>query len=244
MKSFLLGVLLLALAGCGEKGIEYGAYSIGRDQSWFPLQIAWRAPNLNAFTNALVQEIAKKEDVPLQIINISWEQLFQLLEEKEVGGIFTSLSPNVITQAKYTFSDPFLLLGPVLIVPFDSQATSLLDLAGKIVAVNQFDESILIAQRYPSIMIELYENMPAVLEKLNGGQIDGVLMPVLEAQALVPHLYPSRLKIVTAPLSNKALRLITLKGANKALMKHFNQGLEWLLSSGKYAALRETYQLN
>lgn len=241
---FLLVLVLLGCLGCGKQGFNYGPYSIGRDLSWYPVQIDQQGPNLNAFTNALVQEIAKEEHLPLQIYNLAWGRLFESLEENEVAAIFTSLTPTVITQAKYSFSDPFLYLGPVLVVRSDLAATSLSDMENKIVSVNQFDESVLLAQRYPSIVIELYQNKALVLESLKNGDVDGVLIPILDAEALVPHLYQDQLKIVTQPLNNKALRLVTLKDANKSLLKRFNRGLDRIRSSGNYVKLRQTYQLD
>lgn len=244
MRKFFLITLFFALIGCNGNRVEYGKYSIGRDASWFPLQLDQLSPtNLTAFTNALVQEIAKTEDVPLNVLDIGWSQLFQSLSEKKVAGIFTSISPTAITQDKYTFSDPFLLLGPVLIVPSSSTATSLEDLEGKIVAVNQFDDSVLIAERYCCVVIKLYQNKAMALEQLKNGEVDGVLMPVLDAESLVSNLYPSELKIVTQPLTNKAFRLITLKGSQGPLIKHFNLGLEKLRTSSKYNSLCKIYQV-
>lgn len=245
MKYILIFFLFsLSLAGCGKKTLDYGPYSIGRDQSWYPLTLDHRVPNLNAFTNALVQDIAKSEGIPLQIVDISWGHLFQSLEDGEVGGIFTSLSPNLITSEKYIFSDPFLSLGPVLIVPIDSEATSLKDLGDKVVGVYQFDESVLVAQKYPAIFIQLYQSMPVALERLAAGELDGVLMPILNAQDLVSTLFPKTLKIVTHPLNQKAIRLIASKESNNSLIKNFNRGLEKLISSGKYTQLRTTFHLN
>ncbi len=244
MKRILLIILLLALPGCGKKTAHYGSWSIGRDPTWFPVQIELLIPNLNGFTNALVDEIATTEDVPLQLINFEWGQLFNALDAGEVAGIFTALSPNLIAQEKYSFSEPFLLLGPVLVVPENSEATSLEDLEGKIVSVNQYDESVLLVQKYPSIVIKLYQQKPKVLEELKDGTIDAVLMPVLDAQALVSHVYPGHLKIASAPLNNKGLRLVTQKGKNQSLIKHFNSGLNHARSSGKYDELRKKFQLS
>jgi len=243
MKRFFLLFLLLSLIGCQNKN-SYGPYSIGRDKTWFPLEIGLQGPNLNGFTDTLIQEISNTEDIPMQITNIDWIQLFEALEKNEVAGIFSSLPPNIISQEKYSFSNPFLLLGPVLVVRNDSNATSLSDLEGKIVSVNQFDDSVLIAQKYPSIMIQIYQSKPLVLQSLKNDEIDGVLMPSLDAHALVPHLYPNQLKIVTPPLNNKALRVITLKGSHPSLIEKFNIGLDKAYTSGKYDELRKTFKLN
>lgn len=237
--------LFLIFAGCGKQGLDYGPYSIGRDDTWFPLELGPRSALLTAFTDALVQEIASTEGVPLQIVDIPWGQLFEALDNEIVAGVFSTLCPNKITLEKFNFSSPILLLGPVLVVRSDSTITSLADLNDeKIVAVNQFDESVLVAQRYPLLFIELYSNESEVLTKLAKNEIDGVLMPVLDAERLLPALYPGQLKIVTQPLNNKALRLITLKNSHRSLMTNFNRGLKKALQSSRYTTLKKNFSVS
>lgn len=243
MYSFLLFALCLMFSGCGKTTPDCGAHSIGRDPTWFALHLESLSPNLTAFTTALIQEISREEDFPIRIVNIDWTHLINSLERNQVEGILTSLLPNVMTLEKYSFSDPLVLLGPVLIVPIHSQITSLADLTGKIVGVNQFDDSTLIVQRYPSIIIKPYQNLVQALDDLNTGLTDGVLMPVLDAQGIIPSLYSTTLKIVTEPLDNVAVYLITLKESSSTLIDHFNKGLEKARSSGKYRELRQNFQL-
>lgn len=242
MKHFLFFALFaLILMGCGEKRSSDTAYSIGRDPMWFPLQLDGKAININGFTNALVQEISQVEKINIQIIDTDWLSLIDGLEEKQYAAIFSSLPPNIENRNQYSFSNPFLLLGPVLVVPSESDMTSLKQLEGKIVGVSQFDDSVLIVQKYPSIVIRLYQNMPTALGELVSGDLDGILLPTLDAHALVSNLYPDQLKIVTEPLNNKALRLITLKGEHQKLINRFNKGIEELSQSNSYNQLREKF---
>ena len=69
----------------------------------------------------------------------------------------------------------------------------------------------------------------------------GALIPNLEARALIPNLYTNQLKIVTAPLSNHGLRLITLKGNHEDLIDYFNKGLEKLKKEGTYQKIRHDF---
>ncbi len=234
MKRILL-FFLLFFVGCSSPTPKLGSYSIGRDPTWFPLRLESMVVNVNGFTNALVQELAKVEGKNFQIVDISWTGLFEGLEKHEYAGIFTSLDPNIITDGTYSFSNPFLLLGPVLVVPADSHATSLDDLKGSTVGVYQYDDSVLIAQQHPSILMEMYEHIPNGLEAVADGKVAGALIPNLEARALVD---TEKLKIVTPPLSNKGLRLITLKGRHESLIKHFNRGLEKLQHESSYKKTR------
>ncbi len=233
-------IFLVFLASCSSKP-EQGKYSIGRDPSWFPLNLGEQTANVNAFTNALVGAMAKVEQVPMHLVEADWDNLFLYLDEKQYAGVLSVLPPRIENRDKFDFSNPFILLGPVLVVPEKSQVTSLNDLDGKIVGVNQFDESVLIVQKQASIVIRLYDNIPAALEELAAGKLDGLLVPTLEAEALVPHAYSGVLKIASSPLSSKGLRLVTLKGEHEKLIEHFNSGLKRLKKSGRYAHLREKF---
>ncbi len=235
---------LVALMGCSSSQSIGHTHTIGRDSTWFPLQLESKAAHLTAFTTALVQEITRETHYPMDIVSVDWAQLFQNLDEGLVGGIFSSLTPGLLSEKKYAFSDPIVALGPVLIVPAASKTTSLLNLSGKLVAVYQYDESILVAQKYPSIIIELYQSIPAILEDLNAGVVDAVLMPVLEAKSLVNHVYAGQLQIVSEPLSTKAIRLITCKKKHRSLMRHFNKGLQKTRENGTYDKLRDLYHLD
>jgi ABC-type amino acid transport substrate-binding protein len=242
MKRILL-CLLLFFAGCVQSTTKLGPNSIGRDPTWFPLRLGRKAINVTGFSNALVQEIANIENKNFQIVDISWIQLFEGLEKGEYAGVLTSLEPNAITEESYSFSDSFLYLGPVLVVPESANVDSLSDLEGLIVGAYAYDDSVLILQRYPSILIETYQNLTNGLQGILDGSMAGALVPNLEARAIIPNLYTNELKIVTEPLSNKGLRLATLKNQNMELIKSFNNGLEKLRKDGTYMELRTKFSI-
>ncbi|MCH9626748.1 MAG: hypothetical protein S4CHLAM2_03760 [Chlamydiales bacterium] len=236
MKRLLL-CFLVFLAGCSSSQPKEGRYSIARDPYWFPLNLEQMTLNINGFTNALVLELAEVEKKNFHLIDTDWSQLYEGLEQNAYAAVFTSLPQNVISEEKYAFSDPFLLLGPVLVVPKDSPVDSLADLEGETVSVYRFDDSVLVAQRYPSILISLYESVTGAFEEVASGNVAGALVPNLQARTLIPALYKDKLKIVTAPLTNKGLKVITLKGKHPSLLKHFNAGLKKMQDEGSYDML-------
>lgn len=240
MKRVLL-IFLIFLASCNTSREEGHPYTIARDPSWLPLQFKEMTSNINGFTNGLVLELAKVENRPFALVDVAWNQLFDGLERDEYGGIFTSLGPNPISIERYSFSDPLLLLGPVLVVPIDSPAHSLADLRDRTVQVFQYDDSVLIVQKYPSILIETYQNSILALEDVAQGKASGALVPNLEARALITALYPDRLKIATEPLSDKGIRVITLKDQNQDLLQDFNAGLTKLKEKGAYQNLLNNF---
>ena len=233
MKSFLLAFLLFFFTGCSST--HESAHPIARDPTWFPLNFGVRTTNVNGYTNALFQKLS------LPFIDVAWNQLFRGLNEGEFAGILTSLPPNPITIEKYDFSEPFLLLGPVLVVPIDSTAHSLSELDGATIGVYQYDESVLIAQEYPDLVIELYESVPIALKEVVRGTVNAALVPNLEAALLVSTLYADQLRIATPPLNDKGLRLITLKGEHPELIKRFNKGIS---QKGELSKLQKTFGLH
>ncbi|MCH9609720.1 MAG: Lysine/arginine/ornithine-binding periplasmic protein [Chlamydiales bacterium] len=237
-------LLLSFLGGCSSEPSTDKQYAIGRDPTWFPVNFKLQTGNVNAFSNSLVGSISRLEQTPMFIFDTNWITLFQGLEEEEYDAVFTPLPVNQENQDRFTFSDPFLLIGPVLVVPETSKVTMLSQLRDKRIGINQYDDTILIVQKFPAVSIKLYQNMPLALEELAAGRLDGVLINTLQAHALVPNLYPGILKIVTPPLSDKGLRLVTLKGKHEKLIEHFNLGLEKMRASGQYGELREKFALN
>lgn len=237
---FFLVALLIVGCTASHKGKPF---TIGRDPTWFPLQLDQLALNVTAFSTALTQDIARTAKVPIDIINIDWYQLLEGLQKKTYDGIFSSLDPNDITRGQYDFSEPFLSLGPVLVVRSTSSATSLNDLRGGIVGVNQFDNSVLIVQKNPTIIIRPYERMAMALTDLVDGALDGVVLSTLEAHILVPTQFSQSLKIVTPPLSDQGLRLLTLKGQNELLIERFNKGLAKARKKGVYDELMQHFGL-
>jgi ABC-type amino acid transport substrate-binding protein len=239
MYRFLALFLFLGFIGCGvSKNVVSNPNLIGRDPTWFPWQIdSYHAALLTAFTSELIEEIGNEENIDISLVDINPIQVLTSLDDGSVGGILTTLTPNLIKQAKYSFSDPVILLGPVLVVSLESQASSLTDLKEKIVAVCEHDDSELIVQKYPAIVIQTYQQVPIALQDVAEGRIEGALIPFLQAHSLIPQQYKSQLKIISKPLNDKGVRLMTLKDQNTELIHKFNIGLQKIKSSNAYQKL-------
>lgn len=219
-------------------------YRIARDPSWYPLNLMGQGQAIYGFTSDLIKEIARKEQISVDLVISDWNLLFQLLDRGSYDAVVSSLTPNNINLAKYDFSEFLLALGPVLIVPVNSPISSLEDLQKKIVGVIGSTSDDLIVQKIPNVLIKRYERPAFALEDLIVGNMDGLLLAVLEAQAFIKDLYAGQLKIVTSPLSDQALRLITLKNENSRLIEAVNEGLQSSLQDGTYLQLLKKWNLD
>lgn len=234
---FLLFFFTAIFASCQSQPATTDSYRIAYDPSWYPLNIMGKQDELDGFTKDLLKTIAASENLNIEQITLGGNLLYRLLEDGKIDAVLSGLELNDITIAKYSFSEPFLMIGPVLVVRQDSQIDKLADMQEKIIGVIGSTHDDLIAQKIPNIIIKRYERPAMALEDLAAGNLDGLLLAVLEAQSFITDLYANQLKIVTPVLTDQALRLATKKNQLPALITSFNAGLHKMLEKHIYEQL-------
>jgi polar amino acid transport system substrate-binding protein len=217
---FLL--LCFFLTSCGsfsEKPIRLGV-----DTSWYPIDFGNQQGDVNAYIEELLQIISRKEDLTFAKINANWDSLFDDLDKGIYKAVISSLTPIPMKEDRYSFSDPLLKIGPVLVLKEEDSATSLKNLSGKTVLIVEGSSSMNVLQQYPDIIVRTTTNIPNALNQVADNSVSGALIDVVFAKSYVKDLYAGNLKIVGEPLTDDALRLITLKGSG--FMRTFSKGLK------------------
>jgi ABC-type amino acid transport substrate-binding protein len=232
---YLCGLFLifLSFSSC-NKGTSKQGSRVGVDSSWYPLQLGPRENNVTAFSTELLAEIGRVEHIPFVKVNVNWNDLMEGLQKNKYEAILTSMPPYIFNEKMFNFSDIYLYLGPVLVVPCDSNIDSLDMVSNKEIAVVSGSSNDLILQKVPGVLIRYYDTIPQALNDILTQTVDGAVIDVLSAVAYCNDLYQGQLKIVTPPLTDEGLRLITKHGAHPALIKGFNQGLAKLKKEGVY----------
>ncbi len=233
----LFFVLSCCFSGCLSSKSGTSARWIGRDPSWYPMNLGQKGVAITAFTDSLAKEMGY---CPIDVVGVF---LLKGLQENHYRGAFIAFNPPLAQRERYDFSPPFLKLGPVLVVREDSPISSLSDLDQKIVAVNAYDHSVLLVQNCNVGGIKEYEHIGQILEEVSSGQVDVALVPILDAQDYISSRFSS-LKIASAPLDDAGIRLVVLKGEQKRLLKRFEKRLAKIKKSGRYDKLLAEYGLN
>jgi len=241
---FLFGLFIVVQLFSFSNLKTHNSYCIGWDKTWYPINLKEKTNNVNGFVGALFAEIEKTDKISFNMPDINSLSLFDALEKKKCDAILASLDPTLAALQKYDFSDSFLDLGPVLVVPLSSKTTSVEEFQGEVVGISAFDDSIFIVQKIPSIIIKEYDNMTLALNDLVDGKVGGVLLSNLDAQALIPALYAKTLRIATPPLNQKGLRLVSLKGKNEPLIALFNSFIKKIRQDGSYQKLLHYYNID
>ncbi len=237
----LLCVLLMCSCGSSRKT---SGYQIGIDPSWYPLQVAGQEKSILAFSIDLLVSIAKKENLELSVTNMSWDNLLWGLREKKYDAILSPMHPYTFYLKEYSFSDLYLLTGPVLVVPATSPFSDSNDLQGKMIGVVIGSSAALSLQKAPGVILRGFDSVAETLSALNDLQIEAAAIDILLAQDFARNLYPGRFKFIGHPLSEDGLRLISLFNKAAPLIKRFDKGLIALKKSGEYDALLRKWGLS
>lgn len=218
--------------------LKKNVYYVARDSSVAPLQLMGKETSMRAFSDDLIYAIASAVDLQVIIMTVGIDNLLTGLDEGDYDAIFTALSPNAINEEKYFFSNPYYLLGPVLIVRKTEDVTSLEQMEGKIIGILTGASAVFNVDRYPSILIVTYDNPSAAFDALINDKIDGIVLDAWSAYTYIKGFYGDRLKIASGPLTNFGLRLVARNEADEApLIQGFNKGLDILKANGTYKAL-------
>lgn len=234
-------ILLLTLFSCGSN--SNGGRKVGVDASWYPLNLDGRTNNVTAFSTELLGQIGKIEKIPFVRVTVNWDTLLEGLKKNEYEAILTSMPPYIFNEKLFDFSDIYLPLGPVLVVPVQSKIDSLDDLDGKEVAVIAGSTSTVILEGAKGVLIRSYDSIPAALNDLAAGNIDGAMIDILSAVAYCNDLFQGQLRIATPPLNDEGLRLVTKHGIASDLIRGFNRGLQRLKKNGDYDAMLKKWGL-
>jgi len=233
--------LAFLLAACGSGG---KTYRVGIDPSWYPIPLQGKEANVYALANEILVEIGREEGVFFERVTTSWDNLIYGLKEKHYDGIFSSITPRTFLERTYTFSDPILHTGPVLIVKDEVKVSSLGQMSGREVAVDSLASEAVLIERFPGVIVQYYYSIPDGLDDVIAGLYDGVLLNYVQATSYIRDLYFGKVKIATPPLNDAGIRLLTLNGDNVELVEIFNRGLDKLRSNGKLEKLLKKWELN
>lgn len=145
----------LGLAGCGqsaktatEAGPAVGSSSadlttfiVGFDQEYPPYGFVGDDGEYTGFDLELAAEVCARNDWEFQAEPIDWDAKDTLINSDAITCIWNGFTMEG-REDSYTFSDPYMLNGQVVVVKKDSGIASLADLAGKTV-LTQVDSAAL-----------------------------------------------------------------------------------------------------
>jgi polar amino acid transport system substrate-binding protein len=234
--------LFALLSACGSDH-HNGAYTVGFDAAWFGMDFVGQQNNVTGFSRDVLKEISKSEKIKFSLFPVSWDVLVPNLKTKQYDAILSYIYPYLFNQSSFEFSEPYLLTGPILVLPMDSTFTSLDELNGMEIATLPDTDASIYLEKNPAILIRSYDSIPTALNDVVAGTIDGAVIDILIATAYCNNIYNGKLKLAIGPFNDEGLRVLTYDKSNSNLIKSFNRGLAKLKKSGTYDALLKKWSL-
>ena len=222
-------------------------YRIAIDETWYPLKLYDEEQYISAFSEDLLRAIAVEQHFSVQLEQAGTEDLLKGLDQGEYTGVLSSLILYEENAEKYISSNPYYLLGPVLVVSNTSHIKSLNDLKGKTIGIINRSEPVNILEKHSSINFVFYNynNIFKLIDDVSNKVIDGIILDMIPAYKYTKNgLYRDRLKVISMPLTNAGLRLIAKNNSeSKKLIEKFNEGLKDLKKNGIYSQLLLKWEL-
>lgn len=248
-KSRFIIILMLAVFFLG--GLIYRYFSketlprtvfrIAIDETWYPLNLHFTEEYITYFSEDLLRDIAAQQHFSVRIAPVGSENLLSGLDNGEYEGILSSLIMQEEDAKEYISSNPYYLLGPVLVVSKSSHINSLNDLKGKTIGLIKRAEPIEALEKRSSIYFVLYDynDLSKLIHDVSNKNIDGMVLDVIPAYEYTKNsVYQDLLKVASKPLTNEGLRLIAKNNPeSKKLIEHFNEGLKAIKKNGTYSQL-------
>ena len=231
-------------SSASDQSDQISALTVGFDQAYPPYGFVGDDGNFTGFDLDLAAEVCKRNNWEVKYEAIDWDAKDTLLNSGAITCIWNGFTMEG-REDDYTFSDPYMLNGQVVVVKKDSGISSLADLAGKTV-ITQTDsaaQEVLegdkadVAATFASL--ETIGDYNTAFMQLESGAVDAVACDLSIAQyqlAAKPDAYTQ----LDETLSSEHYAVGFKKGSN-ALAKKVTDTLKAMDADGFVKTLCDKY---
>ncbi len=214
--------------------------SVGTDGTFPPMEFENENKELIGYDIELGKELANEMGVNIQFTNISWDEIFNSLEDRKIDLIISSVTITDERKMKFDFSDPYLNAGQVIITKKTNEdIKSPLDLKDKKVGVQKGTTNELEAAKYTAdTNVIRYDDFLVATKDLIEGKVDAILSDLPGAKGIVTS--SPELKISSDPFTEEYYGILFRKDQTELRAK-VNQALTSLRQKGILNNLKEKY---
>lgn len=241
---WLVVILAFFFSSCSCNSNKRGSgLRIGVDPTFAPLNFEDLQPYVNGYVEDLLLEVSRFSGMEFEKVNANWDDLLEGMDKRQYDVVISSMPAYNFNLAKYEFSESFLDLGPVLVVPSNANYSDLKGLSGELVGVITGDPAVLVIEKYPEVIIRGYDTVPDLLSAVADGDIEAAVLDRLFALNYIRDIYAGKLKIAADPLTPIGLHTVSLKGESAKFTRLFNHALEQMKKKKTLTALQKKWNL-
>ena len=227
----LIGLILvsLVLTGCGQKAEKI---RIATDATWPPFEyVNEQTKEIEGFDIDLINAIAEKEDLDIEIVNVAWDPLLAGVAQCQYDAAISSVSITEDRAKAMLFSDPYFQVGQIVTVRKDNvDIKSKDDLAGKTAGAQIGTTGSFAIEDIEGATLRTYDDIGLAFQDLINGAIDAVVADNPLAYGYVGR-NPDKLKTVGEVFTSEDIGIAVCKD-NPDLLAKLNSGLRAVKAEG------------
>jgi polar amino acid transport system substrate-binding protein len=234
-----LAAFLPAPAMAGAAGREV---TVATDATWPPMEMVDASKKIVGFDIDYLTAVAKEGGFKVVFKNTAWDGIFAGLGAGRYDMIASSVTITDERKKQYDFSDPYINIGQILVVPKAESAATLGGLSGKKVGAQIGTTGAFEIKKAPGVELKTYDEIGLAFEDMAAGRIGGVVCdePTAAHYALQRAEYKAKFKIVGGTFTQESYGFVVQKG-NKELVDLLNKGIKAVKAKGIDEQLRKKW---
>jgi polar amino acid transport system substrate-binding protein len=201
--------------------------TIATDATWPPMEMVDKNKAIVGFDIDFMNAVAKEAGFKAVFKNTAWDGIFGGLEAGKYDAIISSVTITDERKKQYDFSDPYITVGQILVVPKDTKnVKTLADLKGKKVGAQIGTTGAFEVKKIEGLELKTYDEIGLAFEDMAAGRLAGVVCdePTAANFALQRAEYKAKFQIVGEPFTKEFYGVVVKKG-NKELLDLINKGI-------------------
>lgn len=234
----------VALAGCGSDSAATGSndgktLNVITHANWNPFEYMDKG-QIVGFDIELMQAVAKEAGYTANIKDVGWEAIFQQIQGKSADAAISGITATDERKQTFAFSLPYFVSKEAILVPEDSDITSIKDIQdkGKTVSVQNGSTAQVALEKILGKNDSNIKKTTISDQMLLGGQVDAMAGDETSILKIMQAHPDKKLKIV---YDDQAFQpeyfSIMYPKDSKEVKEKLDAALKKVIDSGKYAEI-------
>jgi ABC-type amino acid transport substrate-binding protein len=210
---------------------------VGSDISYPPFEYLEDGKTVG-FDIDIASEIAKRLEKELEIVPITWDSTYDILEDIKIDMIISAVTRDEDKEELADFSDPYYIIEYMLITLSEAEIILREDLKDKKIGMLTNKSEDLSAQYLKDFTIETYSDVILMIEGLKNKDTDGILISIPLGKNIIEE-NNGLFNIIEIIESEREYNIVFLEGS--PLIDEVNSILEEMQQDGTYQEIYDKW---
>lgn len=246
MSSRLIGTVMVAITSLPlvlSAQPKIHSVTAATDATWPPMEMVDKGKNIVGFDIDFMNAVAREAGFEVVFKNTAWDGIFGGLDAGKYDAIISSVTITEERKKGYDFSEPYITIGQVLVVPRTAgNVKTLSDMRGRKVGAQIGTTGAFEVRKAGGLELKSYDEIGLAFEDMAAGRVQGVVCdePTAASYALQRQEYREKFQIVGEPFTKESYGIVVKKG-NRALLDLLNRGIRGVKSKGIEEQLKKKW---